>query len=437
MRRFRVQFLVLLLCILGQTAFSQSDSTPRVKPDTTKPMGIDSLVEKVDTALRILNLNPYITLHVDSTLNYKLDINRENREYFWFLKNAPLGLKINKDNGILTFKAEKSFFLSGKLKYDYDYRVSLGVQSTLNPKERVDTSFTLVFYSTDIIPSLVKPTVGSMLTVDEGDTVSFQIQCDNGSFPIERVGFFSSLPLKPLTTIHGCDDTFTWVPSYDFVKETDSGKAKVVLLNFVGSTKFMVRDTATIKVVVRNALNYPYAVQEHAAIAKSISTYVLQLKFVFLQLDKSVKKNKGARTTFDVTSATTAMTGTVLATSSTAGTSAANMGKILPTVGVTLVPVKEAVSPTKTYDQNQASLVRGAIKRLEYMLRDNALIGERDPDIVKKTSKLRDELQAAQVQLVDIPIEIVNGISEEELNEYFNSPAVNKKYRLSNKKSKK
>jgi hypothetical protein len=177
-------------------------------------------------------------------------------------------------------------------------------------------------------------------------------------------------------------------------------------------------------------------VQEHAAIAKSISTYVLQLKFVFLQLDKTVKKNKGARTTFDVTSATTAMTGTVLATSSTTGSSAANMGKILPTVGVTLVPVKEAVSPTKTYDQNQASLVRGAIKRLEYMLRDNALIGERDPDIVKKTTKLRDELQAAQVQLVDIPIEIVNGISEEELNEYFNSPSVNKKYRLSKKNKK-
>lgn len=428
--RFRVQFLVLLLLIiLGKSVYAQSDTAIRLKTDTVRPMITDSLIN-VDTPLRILNLNPYITLHVDSTLNYKLDINKEGKEFFWFLKNAPVGLKINKDNGILTFRAEKNFFLSGKLKYDFDYKVSLCVQSTLNPKERVDTSFTLVFYSTDIIPSLLKPTVGPQLVVDEGDTVSFQIQCDNGSFPIDRINFYSSMPIKPLTIVHACDDVFTWVPSYDFVKESDSGKVKNITLNFVGITKFMAKDTATIKVTVRNALNYPYAVQEHAQISKSISTYVLQLKYVFLQLDKSVKKNKGARTTFDITSATTAMTGTILATS---GGDAQDMGKILPTVGVTLVPVKEAVAPTKTYDQNQASLVRGAIKRMEYMLRDNALIGERDPDITKKTTKLRDELQQAQVQLVDIPLEIVSGISEEELNEYFNSPSVNKKYRLSKK----
>ncbi len=432
MIKFRVLFFVLLLGILSKTAFSQVDSSIRIKSDTLPHQHIEDTLIHKDTVLRIVNLNPYITLHVDSTLNYKLDINKDSHDYFWFLKNAPVGLKINKDNGILTFKAEKNFFLSGKLKYDLNYKVSLGVQSLNNPAERVDTSFTLVFYSTEIIPSLVKPTVGPELIIDEGDTVSFQIQCDNGSFPIERVSFYSSVPIKPLTNVNRCDDIFTWVPSFDFVKDTDSGKVKIVLLNFVGATKFMVRDTATIRLTVRNALNYPFAVQEHAQMAKSIRSYVLQLKFVFLQLDKTVKRNKGARTTFDITSATTAMTGTIMAT--TSGSNAQDMGKILPTVGVTLVPVKEAVAPTKSYDQNQATLIRGAIKKLEYQLRDNALIGERDPDIVKKTTKLRDELQQVQVQLVDIPLEIVSGISEQELNEYFNSPAVNKKYRLSKKK---
>ena len=92
---------------------------------------------KVDTPLRILNLNPYITLHVDSTLSYKLDINRPEGKYFWYLRNSPVGLRINKDDGTISFKAEKSFFLSGKLKYDLPYGVIRGVQNLDNPTERV------------------------------------------------------------------------------------------------------------------------------------------------------------------------------------------------------------------------------------------------------------------------------------------------------------
>jgi hypothetical protein len=65
------------------------------------------------------------------------------------------------------------------------------------------------------------------------------------------------------------------------------------------------------------------------------------------------------------------------------------------------------------------------------MLQDNSLVGERDPDIVKKTNKLKDELKQIQIQLIDIPIEIANqNMSENDLNEYFNSPKVNRKYRL-------
>ena len=67
------------------------------------------------------------------------------------------------------------------------------------------------------------------------------------------------------------------------------------------------------------------------------------------------------------------------------------------------------------------------------MVQENQLIGDKDPDIMKKTSKLRDELKQVQVQLIEVPIDITNNMSEEELNRYFNSPKVNKKYRLSRK----
>ena len=158
------------------------------------------------------------------------------------------------------------------------------------------------------------------------------------------------------------------------------------------------------------------------------STYILQLKYTFLQLDKGVKKTKNTRTTFDITGSTTALTGSILASSSNASTK--QTGQILPSIGVSLVPIKEAVAPQKVFDQNQASLIRSSIKRLEYMVQDNSLIGERDPDIAKKTNKLKDELKQSQIQLIDIPLELARTMSEKELNEYFNSPKVNKKYRL-------
>ena len=79
-------------------------------------------------------------------MSYSLEINKNPSHYFWFLKNSPLGLKINKDNGLLTFKADKSYFLSGRLKYDFPYRVNVGVQNLSNPTERVDTTFTIRFF---------------------------------------------------------------------------------------------------------------------------------------------------------------------------------------------------------------------------------------------------------------------------------------------------
>jgi hypothetical protein len=384
-----------------------------------------------DSSLRIINLNPYFTLHVDSTLSYQLQINKNPDNYFWFLKNSPVGLRINKDNGLISFKADKSYFLSGKLKYDLNYKVIVGVQNLNDPAERVDTSFTIVFYNTEIVPSRVKPSVSSSIVIEEGETASFKVFCENGSFPIEQIMTLTSVPITNYSIVQQCGDEFTWTPSYDVARESDPGKEKVVNVYFIGANKFQVKDTATVKITIRDAVNYPLVNEEYRQVTKNIERYVLQLKYSFLQLDKKLKKTKTFRTTFDLTSATTSLTGTVLSTSSDAD--AQKKGKILPSVGLALVPIKEASVPNKAVDQNQASLIRTSIKRLEYMLQDNQLIGQKDPDIVRKTNKLKDELKQVQIQLIEVPIELTNDFTEEELNRYFNSPKVNKKYRLKSK----
>lgn len=417
----RFFFIAVLLTLAHFSARTQVETDTIVKP-------VDTIVRLADTILRIKNLNPYFTLHVDSTLTYKLEINRDESLYYWYLRNSPIGLKINKDNGLLTFKADKSFFLSGKLKYDNEYKVFIGVQNLDNPKEKIDTFFSIVFYNTEIIPSRVKPTVSSTLLVDEGDTVAFKVQCENGSFPIENITFFANTPLKNFTLVRHCDDEFVWSPPFEFVKESDSGKVKIVNLSFVGANRFMAKDTAVVRIIVKDALNYPLALQDHNLINQNITSYILQLKYTFLQLDKGVKRIKNTRTTFDITSSTTALTGSILSSSSDAGTK--RTGQILPSVGVSLVPIKEAIAPQKVFDQNQAALIRTSIKRLDYMQKENGLVGDKDPDIVKKTNKLKDELKQIQIQLIDVPLEIyTNNMTAEELNEYFNSPKVNKKYR--------
>ncbi|MES1159497.1 MAG: hypothetical protein ABUM51_01960 [Bacteroidota bacterium] len=393
------------------------------------PMPISDTAKKGEdtSTLRIRNLNPYFTLHVDSTLSYQLELNRDPSRYFFFMKNAPLGLKI-RENGLLTFKAEKSYFLSGKLKYDFQYKVNIGVQNLNDPKERVDTSFTIVFFTTEIIRSHVKPTVSNVLYMDEGDTISFKLQCETGTYPIESINFYSNVPIKTSSNVRGCNDDFTWSPPFDFVKETDSAKQKLLVLYFVGTTKIFDRDTATIKIYVKDALNYPYMVEEYNLAVKNIRTYILRLKYAFFVLDKKVRKTKNTRTDFDMTTATTALGGTIF--SSAASQDAKTTGAILPSVGVALVPVKETVAPPLTAEQNQAGLVRSSIRRLEYIIRDNSIVGEKDQEIVKKIANLKNELKQTQVQLIEVPLEETSNMTEEQLNAYFENPKVNRKYRL-------
>ena len=67
------------------------------------------------------------------------------------------------------------------------------------------------------------------------------------------------------------------------------------------------------------------------------------------------------------------------------------------------------------------------------MLYDYTLVGEKDPAITAKTIKLKEELKQSQMQLIDVPVDITNNMTEEELNNYFNNPKVTKKYRLKGK----
>ncbi|MEO6949333.1 MAG: hypothetical protein ABI123_06885 [Ginsengibacter sp.] len=427
---FSISKIKFLLVIIGCVVLSLNAQS-QVIPDSSLLNIQDSVIIKpMDTVLRIKNFSPYFNLHVDSTLEYQFEINKDPKSYYWYLKNSPVGLKINKDNGLLRFKAEKSFFLSGKLKYDHNYKVNLGVQNLNDPNDKMDTTFTLLFYNTDITHSRIKPTVADNFSIDEGDTLNFKLQCEEGSFPIESVTYSSNFPIHSLTSVSRCGDDFTWIVPYDFIKDAENIKEKKLVINFIGIDKFFNRDTARVNILVNQSINYPQRILEYNKVYAFIENYILQLKSTFRILDQKIRKTKNTRTTFDLTSASTALGGTIF--SSLPGDDGKTTGKILPSVGVALVPVKEAVAPNKSYEQNSASLVRSDIKRLQYLLSDNMLIGDKDPDIVKKTAKLKDQLQQVQLQLIDVPV-VEDATDEKKLDEYFNNPKVNKKYRLKGK----
>ena len=399
-------------------------------PDTLPKPLVDTV--RMDTTLRIINLNPYFTLHVDSVLNYDLRINRPNPSaYYWYMKSAPVGLQLDRNSGVLFFKAEKAFFKSGKLKYDIPYTVQLGVQNLYNPADRSDTSLTILFYSTDINPSRLKPTVTETMVVEEGDSIRFKVQCEMGTFPIEQITVNSNMPISQFKAVHQCDDEFSWMVPFDFIRDNDTAKSRLLVLDFIGADKFLNKDTAVVRILIKPGINYPQRNEEHARISKEIAKYIDNLKLTFYAVSKTIKSNKSTRTAFDITSSTTALTGTVLATTAEAGTTASDLGKIMPAIGVTLVPVKEAVAPNKLQEQNTATQIRTATKRLEYMLSENSLTSDRDPDIMAKTKKLREELKQAQLQMVDLPmVEVEDQVNKQDAEEYFNSPKVNKKYKL-------
>ena len=399
-------------------------------PDSLKPNATDTSkvpAVAIDTALRIINLNPFITLHVDSVLTYDLEINKDSARYFWYLRNSPVGLRINRDNGQLFFNAEKSLFRSGRLKYDTEYKVLVGVQNMANPKERVDTSFIIQFYNTEIVTSKVKPTVSNNLFVEEGDSIAFKIMCETGSFPIETINLATNMPIAYAAAPAHCGESFAWAVPFDFIREGDTAKQRSVSLQFIGSDKFYNKDTATVRIYVRDGTNFPLRYQEYAQLQRDLNRYISGLKYTFKQLDKKIRTTKNTRTTFDLTAAGTALGGTIISSASPNNNS---LGKVLPGIGVAMVPVKEAVAPPKNQEQNTTTQIRSVIKRLEYLQVDNALVGNRDPDVAAKIKRMKDELKQAQLQLIDIPlIENDTDESNRSVNDYFNDPKVNKKYK--------
>lgn len=264
---------------------------------------------------------------------------------------------------------------------------------------------------------------------EEGDTVRFRIQCDDGSFPIEKIVYNANIPVTSLKPVNKCDDEFAWAIPFDFIRETDTAKQKTLSLQFIGTDKFRNKDTAEVRITVKPGINYPQKNQEHQVVSQEMDKYIMDLKLTFYAMSKTIKSNKSTRTAFDITGSTTALAGTVLSTTAT-NPSVEDLGKIMPSVGLTLVPVKEAVAPNKIQEQNTAAQLRGVTKRLEYIKSENALIGDRDPEVLAKTRKLRDELKQAKLQLVDLPMVEMENVSPEDAEKYFNDPKVIKKYKI-------
>lgn len=414
--------LIILLLIFSSTHAQIPSDSIYLKPIHVLP--------SINDSLRIINFSPFFSLHVDSSLHYKFQINKEAKKYYWYLKEAPVGFKMDKDDGILTFKTNKSLFLSGRLKYDKEYPVSFGVQSLSNPMDKLDTTLRVIFYSTDVVYPRIKPSVVSPVTITEGNRLSFSVLCENGNFPIDKILISSDVSIGNFRLPKTCDDYFEWTPGYDFVTDKDPKGERVVNLEFIGSTNFNFADTAKIKVIVKDGLNYDIANKEYNDAITNMKTWILRYKYTFLQLDKRIRKTKSWRSGFDITTASTTLTGTVLATTAGEDKGKQNTGKILPSIGVVAMPVKEAAAPQKTTEQNQATLLRSNIKRLDYVLTENQLSGDRDPNILTKTETLKKELRQSQTQLSEVPTEMSENLSEKQLNDYFDNPKVQKKYRL-------
>ncbi|HOZ84075.1 MAG TPA: hypothetical protein PK191_01210 [Niabella sp.] len=382
---------------------------------------------ELDTSLRIVNFSPFFSLHVDSSLNYKFQINKIPKKYYWYLKDAPAGFKMDKDDGALSFRSNKSLFLSGRLKYDKEYPVSFGVQNLSNPHDKLDTTLKVIFYNTDIVYPQIKPSVVSPVTITEGTKLSFTILCQNGNFPIDKVLLSSDVSIGNFKLPKTCDDSFEWIPGYDFVNEKDPNKEKSVTLMFIGTTNFNYTDSAKIRVIVKDGLNYDIANNDYKNADSSMRRWIRTLKITFVQLDRKLRKTRNVRATFDITTASTGVGATVVGL---AGKPNNPASKILPGTGVLLTPIREASAPNKTAEQNQAALIRSNIKRLEYILSDNRISNDRDPAIATKTNTLKTELRQSQVQLVDVPTEVFDEMSDKDLDNYINSRKVSKKYRL-------
>lgn len=423
-------YSLFLLCFAFLSSYTQEIKPLNpVVPTDTILLPVENAVNP-DSALRIINLNPFFTLEVDSILNYDLQINKLSENYFWYLKDSPIGVKLDKRTGLLYFKADKAYFKSGKLKYDIPYKVEIGVQNLRDAKERYESFFTILFYSTDVVISKLKPTVGNYLSLLEGDSIRFRVQCEEGSFPIEKITIITNEPISNFKPVVKCDDEFAWMVPFDFIRDNDTATQKTLSLKFIGVDKFQNKDTSAINIQIRPGINYPLKMVEHKLAVEEIKKYITNLKLTFYVISKTIKSTKSMRTGFDVSGSTTAMMGTIISTTGTTQGSK-NTGTILPSIGLSLVPIKEAVAPGRVQEMNTASQVRATIKRLEYVLSENGQLIDRDPEVVIKGKKIREELKQSQMQLIDLPmVEFDPKYTQQDAEKYFNNPKVNRRYKL-------
>jgi len=226
-------------------------------------------------------------------------------QYFWYIKSAPVGLRIDKNTGLLFFRADKNLFKSARLKYDVPYKVEFGVQNLRNASERIDTSFNLLFFSTEINVTRLKPTVGNFVQLEEGDTIRFRIQCEEGSFPIDQITINANQPITNFKPVKKCNDEFEWTVPYDFIREGDTTRQKLLVLQFIGTDTYRNSDTATVRLFIKPGVNYPQKMQEYKLIADEIKKYIKDLKLTFFILSNEIEQTKKNRTYFDIGSSST------------------------------------------------------------------------------------------------------------------------------------
>ena len=80
---------------------------------------------------------------------------------------------------------------------------------------------------------------------------------------------------------------------------------------------FLIRIQHEISIAIRPGINYPQKYLEHKKVSDEMKEYIQNLKLTFYVLSKNIKSNKSTRTAFDITGSSTALAGTVIATTAT------------------------------------------------------------------------------------------------------------------------
>jgi len=386
-----------------------------------------------DTTLCIINVSPCFYLYPDSAIAYQLRLNRNPSGYTWYLKNNPPAVQLDSKTGMLYIKASATLFRQQKMFFGHRYVVSLGVQNNRDPTEWTDTSFAVIFQDPAIARGQIIPSVAGDIFAEEGDTIRFTLGCDNGNALVQSIKLSTSVAIGNYTSIQRCDDVFMWAIPFDFIRDRDSLDLRELRLTFVSIDDLQKKDTAEINIVIRQGINYVEKNQEYRKTAEEVKKYVQSLKLTFYVLNKSLRFNKFSRALFDVSAALTALAPAVIPEQQDEAKTGSgwNVSKLLPGIGLTLIPIKESLVPVKVQERANANQVRAVAKKLEFALLQNNLIGHRDPAVLNMICNLHEELRQARMQLIEVPLmEFDEDLSIEDAESYFKNYRTHKRHRL-------